>query len=154
MADLRLLFDARAFEALEKISHDAQGATDALLLVAEYVQSGTPLPNDLSRWLCGAIEKSMRQPKAKRGATLLLELGFTRHHRRKAVASPYAAGQAFDALLDQGESQNNAASQVAIDFNISESTAVRIWKEYQEASRLHDEALRDEGLSDYDPWYD
>ncbi|CDI01527.1 hypothetical protein BN873_150315 [Candidatus Competibacter denitrificans Run_A_D11] len=153
MAELPFVFSVRATEALEKIQQDAQGAADALLIAAEYIQSGTPLPNDLSRWLCGAIEKSMCQPKAKRGDALLLELGFTRHHRRKA-AQWYAVGTAFDYLVDQGESQNQAASQVAVDFKISESTAVRCWQKYQEARRLHDEALRNEGLSDYDPWYD
>lgn len=138
----RWRFDTRAFEALQRIPLDAQGSADALLIVAEYIQSEKPLPDDLARWLCGAIEKAMSQPKAKRGNALLRELGLTRHHRRKA-APWYEVGLAYGELIDEGQSQNQAASQVAVDFEISEATAVRLWKQYQEAQRLHDEVQQE-----------
>lgn len=119
-------------EALTKAEHDPQGAADALLLAAEYIRSGKPLPFPLGDYLVGAIEASMRKPPEHRNAALLAELRLTNGNRRPA-ADWLAVGAAMSELIDSGLSLNQAKAQLAADMNIGESTAVRMYKQYTAA---------------------
>lgn len=134
----KLDFCVLTHEALSKAEHDPQGAADALLLAAEYIRSGKPLPFPLGDYLAGAIEASMRKPPEHRNAALLAELRLTNGNRR-AAADWCEVGRAFEALIDSGLSQNQAKAQIAADMGIGETTAVRMYKQWIDAKEKDDQ---------------
>ena len=129
----KLDFDVRAHDALSRADSDPDAAAEALLIAAEYLRAGTPPPRDLADHLAGAIEASMRKPRDKRGAALLLELKLTARNRRPA-ADWFAVGAAFERLVDdEALTDSTAKMKVAQDFHISESTALAYVKAYRKA---------------------
>ena len=118
--------------ALHYADSDPDEAARALLIAAEFIRAGKPLPCDLANFLAGAIEASMGKPQAYRNKAFLLELKLTSAGRRP-VKTPFLndPGERLCSYMEAGQSQNIAASQVAADFDgISESTAVRLGKKY------------------------
>lgn len=138
-----LNFDARAIELLSKSDANPDAAAEVLLLAAEYIRAKEPLPDDLAEHLAGAIEASMVKPERLRGKALLRELNLQIGNRRKADVDWYQLGMAFEKLVDANLKEGPAASQIAVDFNTSESTAKRLWKKYKSALKAHQEAIRD-----------
>jgi len=129
---VKLVFDARVSDALARAEYDPQGAADALLVAAEYMRAGQALPDNLARFMADAIDGSMRKPRELRAKYLLSELKLTVGNR-PAAGDWLEIGATFDDLIESGISQNAASDQVAADFNISQSTAVRMWKKYTAA---------------------
>ena len=136
-------FCVSVHDATRKAEHDPQGAADLLLLAAEYIRSGEPLPSQLADYLAGAIEASMGKPPEHRNAAFLAELRLTNGNRR-AAADWFEVGMAFDALIDSGLSQNQAKAQIAAEMDVSESTAVRMYKQWINANEEASQIDRDE----------
>lgn len=139
---VRINLDARVTELLDRTEANADAAAQVLLLAAEYMRAGKPLPDDLAEHIAGAFEAAMHKPSKMRGDALLLELHIKIPHTRPADVSWFEVGQHFDHLCHELGTQTAAATQTAIDFNISESTATRIWRDhYKPARKAHDDAF-------------
>lgn len=143
----KLYFDARAVEILSRVKANPDSAAQALLLAAEYIRSRDPLPDDLAEYLAGAIEAAMHKPKEMRCGALLLELNLKKEGPI-VDATWYEVGLRFEALLKEGKSQNSASTIASEEFEISESTATRRWREYLRHRKAHDQALRDSDIDD------
>lgn len=130
----KLLVDLKASHALQRIESDPDAAAEALLLVAKYLRAREELPDDLVDWFAGAIEASMaKRTKKEKEQALLHELGFRQLNRRKKD-SWIRVGRRFEELLYEEElNQNQAASAIAVEFGIDESTAKRYWRDYRKA---------------------
>lgn len=124
-------FDAEAYECVRKSRLSEEEAAKALLIAAKYIRAGKPLPMDLDSWLAGAFEEAVRHP-ANIGHMLLVRLGLKATNRRKS-ADWLDIGPLFEEMLEAGMSQNRAATEIAENHGISESTVVRLWKEYNKA---------------------
>lgn len=126
------LFDVAAAEALHCAQSDPDAAAKALTIAADYLRQGKELPIDLRYFLANAITTAMAQRPGKRGPTLLEELHLKskgrRPVKRKWLDDP---GAAMYWLIEGGESQNEASSQTAADYGISESTAIRLYREFR-----------------------
>lgn len=126
MAKINL--DVRGIELLNRVEANPDAAAEVLLLAAEYMRAGKPLPDDIAEHLAGAFEAAMCKPQKMRGKALLRELHLTAGNRRPADVDRYALGQRFDNLVAAGKSENAAASQVGVEYRVDDSTAKRIWK--------------------------
>lgn len=130
--------DFDAMDLLDRAEANPKAAAEVLLLAARYMREGKVLPENIAEHLAGAFEASMHKPQAQRGRALLLELHLSASNHRPADVCWYELGQRFDELLSSGASKNATASQVAVEFRISESTAKRIWsKKYVPAMNAH-----------------
>lgn len=134
---MKINFNAEFFVAQRRMECDPQGAADALLLAAQYLRDGKTMPAAMVDYLAGAIEASMGKSQEYRNASLLAELGLTNNNRRKK-GDWLDIGKAFEELINSGLSQNSAKAQIAADFDISESSAVSKFKEYQVAQKFND----------------
>lgn len=147
MTDLTKLIDPEA--RLDLVEIDPQMAANALLIIAKRLRGGEPLADNLAGWLADAIEASMTKPESERGKAFIFELGLTARNRRPA-ADWCEFGEKFESLIDEGFTQNGAASEISANYRnhrgeeISESTAVRLWKQYKKAKKEHDRILREE----------
>lgn len=139
----KINIDFLAADAISSAPSDPEAAAAVLLQAVGYLRRGKPLPENLARYLADALEAAALKPGPQRGAALATELHLTAGNRRPA-GDPLAIGQAFGALIDAGESQNGAKAQIAADFGISESTALRAWKKYAAARAAHDRASHDD----------
>lgn len=139
----KLSFDPVSHEAISSAPSDPEAAAALLLQAVGYLRRGEPLPENLARYLADALESAALKPAPQRGAALAIELHLAAGNRRPA-GDPLAIGQAFGALIDAGESQNAAKAQIAVNFGISESTALRAWKTYIAARAAHDRASHDD----------
>jgi hypothetical protein len=134
----KLDFDAQFFDAWIRADSDPDAAASALLIVAARLRERVELTSAIVDFLAGAIEASMHRPQKSRGKALLRELKLASANRRTVKADWVEVGKAFAMLKGPGASQNSVASQVAADFNISESTATQMWKHYLKANNEND----------------
>lgn len=139
---MRLNFCLRAADYLGAAPHDPEAAASALLLAAEYLRAGEPVPDNLADWLAGALESAALKPAAARAGALARELHLTAGNRRP-VACWLEVGGAFDLLVLDGKSQNAAKAEIARRFGIDESTAVRYWRQHCKAREEHDRITRE-----------
>lgn len=140
---------------------EAGGSDDAakqlLLIAAEYIRDGEPLPYGLDDYIAGAIETAVNNPakcdpyNADIGAALLIGLNLKRTSRPTKGVDPFAVcALMFDEMcFVEGEpetivltmsdgtevvlspsSQSEAARRAADVFDISESTAKRYFREH------------------------
>jgi hypothetical protein len=136
--------DFEAMDLLKRAEANPDAAAQVLLLAARYMREGQVVPENITAHLAGAFEAAMQKPQSQRGKALLLELHITATNQRPADVDWYALGQRFDELVNMGESQNAAASQIAVEFGISESTAKRIWStKFKPAMAANRAALED-----------
>ncbi len=139
----RINLDVRGIELLGRAEANPDAAADVLLLAANYMRAGKPLPDDIAEHLAGAFEAAMSKPQKNRGPALLRELHLTAGNRRPADVDWYELGLRFDRLLAEGNSVNAVASQVGVEFGVDDSTAKRIWKNTYlpalEAKRIADQ---------------
>jgi hypothetical protein len=132
-------FDTQFFQAQSRAERDPHAAVEALIILAAYMREGRELTPDIVEYFAGAIEASKGKPPKEFGAALLRNLNLTAGNRRPVNVDERNLGRAFDDLMASGESQNAAATQIAVAFGISESTAVRLWKEHR---RIEEEIER------------
>jgi hypothetical protein len=127
--------DVNAAEAVNQAASDPDQAARALLIAAEYIRKGKPLPHPLDKFLADAIEHSMLKPAGRaRNTALLRELFLEAENRRPAKASGARVYSEMNELItDGGLSQNRAAEIVAKEHAISASTAKRLYREYLKA---------------------
>lgn len=142
--DDEVLLDFEASDAMAAAPSDPRAAAWVLLVAAKYLRSGEKMPHDLRCYLADAFDRSMKKSAPYRNKALLLALHLSSSGRRPVKVSYLDTGQAFDALIESGESPNSAKSQVAADFGISESTAVRQWKQYRAAMEEYSRICRGE----------
>ncbi len=135
----RLDFDVRVHDALRRADADPDAAAEALLIAADYLRRGEPLPRLLVEHLAGAIEAAMGKPAARRGSELLHELKLTARNRRPA-SDWLDVGAAFEQLVDDGASDTAAKTRVAADFGISETTVLSYARAYRQALALAQDA--------------
>lgn len=136
-------FDARVVDALALAKCDPDAAAQALLLAAEYLRSGKPMPPALVEHLAGGIEASMGKKKGKREKALLQELNLTAQNARPK-GDYYEVGQVVEASLRAGNTPSTALDDVLADprFNIkSRATARKLYEQYLSAKAEHDSII-------------
>lgn len=149
-----MLYDLEVSRLMHEAKSDADAAADLLLLTADYLRKASGLPNGMGWFLADAFEVSMRLPPGKREAALLQAL-LLKTAGRRPVRTPWLnnPGEALQDLIDGGASQNAAASQVAVDFEISEATAVRLWRDWVCAKKAYDELnAAEDAMQTGDDW--
>ncbi len=125
-------FSVAAHDAIAKAEYDPDGAAEALKLAAEYLRAGEPLPGNLAQWLAEAFEAVAAAPQKQRAAVLARGLSLMAGNRRPA-ADWFGVASSFQDALDAGRTQAEAALEAAFYHGVSESTAVRYWREYKKA---------------------
>lgn len=124
--------DLRAVDHQIMAEADPAAAAQLLLLVAEYLRKREAVPDNIADYIARAIEEAMRAPVKERSKALGDNLHLSTNNRRPAKVSYIDVGEAFDSLLEKGESKNVAKMETSILFKISESTAERRWRKYRE----------------------
>lgn len=133
-------FDARVVDALANAASDPEAAAHALLLAAEYLRAGAPMPAALIEHLAGAIEASMAKPKGAREKALLQELKLTAPNARPK-GDYYLVGQLVEASLRRGDALVDAVADAMADPRVSiksPATIKRLYKQYLAARASHD----------------
>ena len=133
-------FDTRVVEALTLAESDPNAAAQALLLAAEYLRSGEPMPRALADHLAGAIGAAMGDDKVFSGKALLQNLKLTAKNARPK-GDYYEVGLVVEASLRAGNNISTALDDVAADprFKIeSRATARKLYKQYLGARAEHD----------------
>ena len=145
---------------VDRLLREAAGcngaANDLLLMAAEYIREGEPLPDNLRAYISEALEGAISNPEkydpynANTGEALLIGLNLKRVNRPTAGIDPFAvcafmyeqmrgaANQPKTVIVvcdgkqvDVGQgSQSKAAREAAEHFGISESTAKRYFREF------------------------
>jgi len=133
-------FDARVVDALAWAAAEADAAAQALLLAAEYLRSGEPMPQDLVEHLAGAIESSMHEPSGVREIQFLQSLKLTAKNARPK-GNYYEVGLVVEESLRAGDNITTALDEVIADprFKIeSRATARKLYNQYLRARAEHD----------------
>lgn len=143
-------FDLRVFESLDRAKTNPDAAAQAIVLAAEYIRAGKPLPKELAEHIAGAFENAMSAPREKRGHVLLQKLHLKHGNRPPKDLDWYEIGQDVDMLVQKGLSQFDAATEICVDLQetmgvkLSESTVLRLWRDvYRPAREAHDKASLD-----------
>ena len=137
----KLDIDSEAYYWLDRLGTDPDAPGEVLKIAARYLRDYEPMPGHFAGHLADAFEAAMAKPLDMQGSALLRELGFTQGHRRKS-ADWHAVGCFMSRLIDEGESQNEAATSAAVHFEISESTAKRSHRAFLENLRKSMERSR------------
>lgn len=148
--------DLAAADAIDRAESDPEQAAEVLRLAAAYMRRGEALPYNLAEYLASAIEASMGKPESHRGGALLEELNLKARNRRPA-ACWQEVGEfmfwrtGFNFPDKKHTSQNTAATEAAVKFGISESTATRCYRRFvddmeMEAKDQAEHAIRQEQL--------
>lgn len=147
---VQINFDLRVFESLNRAKANPDAAAQVIVLAAEYIRAGKPLPKELAEHIAGAFENAMSAPREKRGQVLLRKLHLKPGNRRPKDLDWYEIGQHVHNLVEKGLSQFDAAAQTCVDLQdsvdvkLSESTVLRLWRDvYRPAREAHDKAFQD-----------
>jgi hypothetical protein len=133
-------FDTRVMEALAMASSDPDAAAQALMLAAEYLRAGAPMPEALADHLAGAIEASMAKSKGAREKALLQELKLTAPNAR-TKGDYYLVGQLVEQSMRAGNALGTAVNDAMADPRISiksPATIKKLYKQYLAARATHD----------------
>lgn len=124
---MKLMYHHETSQALHYADSDPDEAARVLELAASYLKMNKEMPHELRWFLATAFELAMSQQPDKRNNALLMALKLKSPGRRP-VKTQYLdhPGEAMQGLPDSGKSQNAAASQISVDYGISESTTVRL----------------------------
>jgi hypothetical protein len=125
-------FDAEAELHIRRAQINGDDAAKALLILAQYLRTGEPVPSNLAKYLADAIEASMAKDGKTRASELLVELGLKAKNRR-IIADWLEIGCTVEEQLDSGKSKFNAFLDVAEMFGISEKTVQTYFNQYQKA---------------------
>lgn len=143
-----------------------QASKKALLIAADYIRSGDPMPKELAGWLADAIDDAILKPekiipqKPNCGDALLVALNLKSNNRRQVTAAPWAIFEYCNQLMGGTRlnakkerifyKQTEALKITAKEFSISLSTARNLYKEGEQAHRDAIEAL-DKITPPYEP---
>lgn len=144
VAEQRMVLDPEAIRAVAKARSSHEEAAKALLIAADYIQKGQPLPSFLRGWLAGSIKSAMENPllydphNGDKGNALLVALHLKANNRRPADYSEYEVycymaglteSKVVEGRLVKAISQNKAAKLAAKKFGFSASKAHDIYRE-------------------------
>lgn len=135
-------FDVRVNDALSMAPSDPNAAAQVLLLAAEYLRAGAPMPQELVEHLAGAIEASMTKVKGAREKALLEELKLTARNARPK-GHYYLVGQLVEDSLRAGNSMSTAVNDAMADPRTSiksSATIKKLHKQYLAARAAHNSA--------------
>lgn len=135
--------DPELLDALAKADSDPEQAAQLLRIAARYLREGKPLPRGLDVYLADAFEAAMHKPEKDRGKALALELNLSALNRRPAAYwLEVGEWMSWETTPDGGRpSQNELATRAAVEFGISESTAISY---YRKLLRYYEEQAKEE----------
>lgn len=160
--------DFKAIQLVENAPACPEEAAQALLLAAEYIRKGEPLPDPLADYMADGIEQAMRNParhdpyNMDRGRALLVTLNLEAKNRRPSKIQGYGIregvysvctdNQVFlymESLMhgDEKKSQNAASKLAAEKFDISESTAKRLYRKGRKESEEYTAWVNEDPLN-------
>lgn len=125
--------DELATAAVSNAESSPEAAKDALLIAADYLKRGVPLPGILASHLADAIGAAMAKPQELRAKALTDELLLSAVNRRPS-ANWLLVGAAVERHISQGASKDRALLDVSDEYGISKTTTKRYWKEYKPRS--------------------
>jgi hypothetical protein len=117
---------------MARADSDPDAPARAYLGIAKKWRTQRALKPDVIDFIIDAFEKSMILPQKEQGPALLRALKLTHGSRRPSKVSWFDVGMAFDEFITSGESRTNSLAEIAIKFDISESTVVRFVKNYHD----------------------
>lgn len=126
--------DERATAAVSNAASNPEAAKDALLIAADYLKRGVPLPGILASHLADAIEAAMEKPEKLRAKALTDELRLTANNRRPRKNYVHIGAEIEREISDHGN-EEMALLKISEIHNIDKSTAWRYWQDYQSASK-------------------
>lgn len=130
-------FSVPVSKLLSRAESDRSSAMQLLEMLAQNLRART-LPNRmLANYVADAIEWAAAKPVSNQARSLTDELHLTSQERRPAH-SWTEIGRAMDALIKSGISQTQAKLAVAVEFELDEKTALKYYKQYVAAKKLHD----------------
>lgn len=134
---LPLNFSVEIHELLTRAESDPVSAMKLLEVLAKHLRART-FPNGmLADYVADAIELAAAKPTAYQARAFTDELHLTSQDRRPAH-SWLKVGRFMAALIETGISQTKAKVEVAIEYGIDETTALKYYKDYLAAKRKHD----------------
>jgi len=151
VAEQRMVLDPEAIRAVAKAPSSHEEAAKALLIAADYIQQGQPVPFFLSGWLAGSIKSAMENPlrydphNGDKGNALLVALHLKANNRRPADYSEYKVycymaermeSKVVEGRLVKAISQNKAAKRAAEEFGFSASKAHDIYREQKRQNEI------------------
>lgn len=131
-------------EAMQNAPSDPDEAAKVLLLCAELLRNGEPLPTDARQYIADAFESAALKPAPYRASTLAEELYLTAKNRRPA-GNYFEIGEQVEYLIGD-LSLTKAIARVAEKTGVSKSTVRKYHLEYLEAKEEHDRINREEGF--------
>lgn len=144
-------FDVEASEKSRKAGLSKQQAQEALLMVAQIIRAGRPLPMGMAEWLAGAIEIAIDAPyrhapdNGDTGHALLVGLGLRNNNRRKGC-DWLDVGTLVDSLRDgeKNKDKTPAIKVAAAQLGISYGTAQAAYSKYSQAIEESQAITREE----------
>lgn len=151
VAEQRMVLDPEAIRAVAKAPSSHEEAAKALLIAADYIQQGQPVPFFLSGWLAGSIKSAMENPRrydphnGDKGNALLVALNLKANNRRPADYRAYEVycymadlmeSKVVEGRLVKAISQNKAADNAAKKFGGSKSAMERIYREQKRQNEI------------------
>jgi hypothetical protein len=141
-------FDVEAWEKTRKAGLSKRQAEEVLLMAAQIIRAGRPLPMGMAEWLAGAIESAISSPhrhapdNGDPGHALLVGLGLLNNNRRK-VCDWLDVGELVDRLIDDGKNKTSAVKAAAAQLGIGYGTAFDAYSKYCEAKGANQHISRD-----------
>lgn len=149
MADVSNFFFRLDEMKARELSHsDIEEAKKWLLIVADYLDSDKPAPKYIRQILADAFRDSVKNPEkydpdsADTGKALLTALNLRPTSRPKAKVLSYDVHN-YMSFLPREYSQNKKGTMAARKFNISKSTAIKIYKDYEKTLEPTQEELEE-----------
>lgn len=131
--------------------HNLSASKKALLIAADYIRSGDPMPKELADWLADAIDDAILKPeklipeKTNCGDALLVALNLKSNNRRQVQAAPWDVFEHCNQLMRGTKlnakkerifyKQTEALRITAKRFAISLSTARNLYKDGEQANK-------------------
>lgn len=144
---VKINFDTNAVEAVYRAPYNTDEAARSLRIAAEYIRAGKPLPRLLDVYIARAFEKSIAKKEdasntaaENQGKEILKRFNFQKPRHRPQKADWFDVASKMEYRVGVKEcSKNEAAKQVAPEFDISISTAKRCHDLYLERIRETEE---------------
>lgn len=131
-------FDAEASDKARKTALSAEYAKAALLVVAQCIKDGKPLPMGIDQWLLEAIEGAIHTPylhapdNGDTGHALLVGLGLRSNNRRPKI-DQIEVGELVQSFIDKGVKKTPAIQRAAKELEVSYGTVRAAFLKYRKA---------------------